>query len=46
MITITLTEEELNECLQAVQDNREMNDNELVNVQLHKDDYILNITTS
>ena len=45
MITITLTEEELNECLQAVQDNREMNDNELVSVQLHKDDYILNITT-
>ena len=45
MITITLTEEELNECLQAVQENREINDNELVNVQLHKDDYILNITT-
>ena len=42
MITITLTEEELNECLQ---ENREINDNELVNVQLHKDDYILNITT-
>ena len=45
MITITLKQEELNECLQAVQDNREMNDNELVSVQLHKDDYILNITT-
>ena len=48
MITITLTEEELNECLQAVQDNqdnREMNDNELVSVQLPKDDYIFNITT-
>ena len=48
MITITLTEEELNECLQAVQDNqdnREMNDNELVNVQLPKDDYLLNIST-
>ena len=44
MKTITLTEEELNECLQAVQD-REMNDNEFVNVQLPKDDYILNITT-
>ena len=44
MITITLTEEELNECLQ-VQDNREMNDNELVSVQLPKDDYILNIIT-
>ena len=42
MITITLTEEELNKCLQ---ENREINDNELVNVQLHKDDYILNITT-
>ena len=41
MITITLTEEELNEFLQAV----EINDNELVSVQLHKDDYILNITT-
>ena len=45
MKTITLTEEELNECLQAVQDNREMNDNEFVNVQLPKDDYILNIAT-
>ena len=45
MITITLTEEELNECLQAVQDNREMNDNELVSVQMTKDDYILNIST-
>ena len=48
MITITLTEEELNECLQAVQDNqdnREMNDNEFVNVQLPKDDYIFNIIT-
>ena len=45
MITITLTEEELNECLQAVQENREINDNELVSVQLPKDDYILNITT-
>ena len=45
MKTITLTEEELNECLQAVQDNREMNDNELVSVQLPKDDYIFNITT-
>ena len=45
MTTITLTEEELNECLQAVQDNREMNDNELVSVQLPKDDYTLNITT-
>ena len=44
MKTITLTQEELNECLQAVQD-REMNDNEFVNVQLPKDDYILNITT-
>ena len=45
MKTITLTEEELNECLQSVQDNREMNDNELVSMQLPKDDYILNITT-
>ena len=45
MITITLTEEELNECLQAVQENREINDNEFVSVQLPKDDYILNITT-
>ena len=45
MKTITLTEEELNECLQAVQENREMNDNELVSVQLPKDDYILNIVT-
>ena len=47
MKTITLTEEELNECLQAVhvQDNREMNDNELVSVQLPKDDYIFNIVT-
>ena len=45
MITITLTQEELNECLQAVQENREINDNELVSVQLPKDDYILNITT-
>ena len=48
MITITLTEEELNECLQAVQDNqdnREMNDNELVSVQLPKDDFIVNIIT-
>ena len=45
MITITLTEEELKECLQSVQDDREINDNELVSVQLHKDDYILNITT-
>ena len=44
MKTITLTEEELNECLQAVQD-RKMNDNEIVSVQLPKDDYILNITT-
>ena len=45
MITITLTQEELNECLQAVQENREMNDNEIVSVQLPKDDYTLNITT-
>ena len=45
MITITLTEEELNECLQAVQKNREINDNEFVNVQLPKDDFIVNITT-
>ena len=44
MTTITLTEEELNEFLQ-VQENREMNDNEFVNVQMTKDDYILNITT-
>ena len=42
MKTITLTEEELKECLQ---DNREINDNEIVNVQMTKDDYTLNITT-
>ena len=41
MITITLTEEELNEFLQAV----EINDDEFVNVQMTKDDYTLNITT-
>ena len=45
MNTITLTEEELNECLQAMQEHREMNDNEIVNVQMTKDDYILNIST-
>ena len=47
MKTITLTEEELNECLQAVQDNREITHvhDELVSVQLPKDDYILNIVT-
>ena len=47
METITLTEEELNECLQAVQENREITHvhDEFVNVQLPKDDYILNITT-
>ena len=45
MITITLTQEELNECLHAVQENREINDNELVSVKLLKDDYILNIVT-
>ena len=45
MITITLTEEELNECLQSMLLHREMNDNEIVSVQLHKDDYILNIST-
>ena len=45
MTTITLTEEELNECLQAVLLHREINDNELVSVQLPKDDYILNIIT-
>ena len=45
MITITLTKEELKECLQAVQENREINDNEIVNVQMTKDDYTLNITT-
>ena len=45
MITITLTQEELNECLQALQEHREMNDNELVSVQLPKDDYIFNVTT-
>ena len=46
MKTITLTEEELNECLQ-VQENREITHvhDEFVNVQLPKDDYILNITT-
>ena len=44
MNAITLTEEELNECLQ-VQENREMNDNEFVNVQLPKNDYMFNITT-
>ena len=42
MITITLTEEELKECLQ---ENREINDNEIVNVQMTKDDYTLNIAT-
>ena len=45
MKNITLTQEELTECLQAVQDNRAINDNEIVSMQLHKDDYILNITT-
>ena len=45
MITITLTEEELNEFLQSMKEHREMNDNEIVNVQLPKDDYILNIVT-
>ena len=47
MITITLTEEELNECLQAVQENREITHvhDEFVNVQLPKDDYVFNITT-
>ena len=45
MTTITLTQEELNECLQSVQENRKMNDNEFVSVQLPKDDYTLNITT-
>ena len=45
MKNITLTEEELNECLQSVQENRKMNDNEFVSVQLPKDDYTLNITT-
>ena len=47
MITITLTEEELNKCLQAVQENREITHvhDEFVNVQMPKDDYILNITT-
>ena len=45
MKEITLKQEELNECLQAVQENREINDNELVSVQLPKDDYNFNITT-
>ena len=47
MITITLTQEELNECLQAVQENREITHvhDEFVNVQMPKDDYIFNITT-
>lgn len=40
MKTITLTEEELNEFLQAVQESKE-----LVSMQLPKDDYIFNITT-
>ena len=42
MKTITLTEKELKECLQ---ENREINDDEFVSVQMTKDDYILNITT-
>ena len=45
MKVITLTEEELNECLQSMQEQREMNDNEIVSVQLPKDDYIFNLTT-
>ena len=45
MKSITLTEEELNECLQSMQEHREMNDNEIVSVLLPKDDYILNIVT-
>lgn len=37
MITITLTQEELNECLQAVQESKELV------MQMPKDDYILNV---
>ena len=45
MKVITLTQDELNECLQAVLLHREMNDNEIVNVQMTKDDFIFNIST-
>ena len=45
MKVITLTQEELNECLQAVQEHRAINDNEIVNVQMTKDDFIFNIST-